>query len=293
METLIKGERSVRTYKFGMTGHQVSVVGQGSWYLDEAHRHEAVAALQCGIDAGMTHLDTAEMYGSGAAEAVVGKAIRGRRDEVFLVSKVLPSNASKAGAIKACERSLRKLGTDRLDVYLLHWRGSVPLEETFEAFEALQQAGKIRAYGVSNFDVSDLEEAWALLGPGKLACNQVLYHLRERAIEHAIIPWCRAHQVAVVGYSPFGHDDFPDTDSSSGSGRTLGAIAERQGATPRQVALAYLTRESGVFAIPKTSRALHAQENAKAMELALTPSDLDQLDAAFPRGPHPDYLPMI
>ena len=221
----------MRTAEFGTTGQQVSVLGQGSWYIDTAGRREAIAALQCGIDAGMTHLDTAEMYGSGAAEAVIGEAIRGRREEVFLVSKVLPSNASKAGTIEACERSLRMLGTDHLDVYLLHWRGQFPLEETFEAFEALQQAGKIRAYGVSNFDVNDLEEAWALLGPGKLACNQVLYHLRERAIEHDIIPWCHAHQVAVVGYSPFGHNNFPDDGTEASE--VLNAIARRHGATGR------------------------------------------------------------
>ena len=281
----------MKTQEFGATGRQVAVLGQGSWYIEDADRREAVAALQRGIDAGMTHLDTAEMYGAGAAEAVVGEAIRGRRDEVFLVSKVLPSNASRTGVIKACERSLGALGTDHLDVYLLHWRGAVPLEETFEAFEALRQAGKIRAFGVSNFDVEDLDEAVAILGPGKLACNQVLYHLRERAIEHAVIPWCRAHQVAVVAYSPFGHGDFPD--EASASGRALRAVAERHGATPRQVALAWLTREAGVFAIPKASSVAHAQENAKAGALDLTPADLGQLDAAFPRGRRPAYLPMI
>jgi diketogulonate reductase-like aldo/keto reductase len=281
----------MKTQEFGATGRQVAVLGQGSWYIEDADRREAVAALQRGIDAGMTHLDTAEMYGSGAAEAVVGEAIRGRRDEVFLVSKVLPSNASRTGVIKACERSLKALGTDHLDVYLLHWRGAVPLEETFEAFEALRQAGKIRAFGVSNFDVEDLDEALAILGPGKLACNQVLYHLRERAIEHAVIPWCRAHQVAVVAYSPFGHGDFPD--EASASGRALRAVAERHGATPRQAALAWLTRKTGVFAIPKASSAAHAQENAKAGALDLTPADIGQLDAAFPRGRRPAYLPMI
>ncbi|CAM5220509.1 NADP-dependent oxidoreductase domain-containing protein OS=Castellaniella defragrans OX=75697 GN=HNR28_001893 PE=4 SV=1 [Castellaniella defragrans] len=281
----------MRTREFGTTGRQVAVLGQGSWYIDEADRQQAVTALQGGIDAGMTHLDTAEMYGSGAAESVVGEAIRGRRDEVFLVSKVLPSNASRAGVVKSCERSLRALGTDHLDVYLLHWRGPVPLEETFEAFGALQRSGKIRAFGVSNFDVEDLEEAWAILGPGKLACNQVLYHLRERAIEHAVIPWCQAHQVAVVAYSPFGHGDFPDARSASG--RTLKAIAEHHGATPRQVALAFLTRDPGLFAIPKASSVTHARENASAAALDLTPAELGQLDAAFPRGPRPGYLPMI
>jgi diketogulonate reductase-like aldo/keto reductase len=234
-------------------------VGQGSWYIDHADRRQAVAALRRGIELGMTHLDTAEMYGSGAAEAVVGEAIRGIRDEVFLVSKVLPSNASRAGVLQACNRSLKALGTDHLDVYLLHWRGAVPLEETFEAFDTLLRAGKIRAFGVSNFDVDDLEEAWAILGPGRLACNQVLYHLQERAIEHAVIPWCQAHQVAVVAYSPFGHDDFPDADSAPG--RVLRDVAARHDATARQVALAFLTRIPGLFAIPKASSVAHAQES--------------------------------
>lgn len=281
----------MKTQEFGATGRQVATLGQGSWYIEHADRRAAVAALQCGIDAGMTHLDTAEMYGSGAAEAVVGEAIRGRRDDVFLVSKVLPSNASRSGVIKACHRSLKALGTDYLDVYLLHWRGAVPLQETFAAFATLQQEGKIRAFGVSNFDVDDLEEAWALLGPGKLACNQVLYHLQERAIEHAVIPWCRAHQVAVVAYSPFGHGEFPDAASTAG--QALGTIAQRHGATPRQVALAYLTREPGLFAIPKASSVAHAQENAGAAAIRLTDADVDALDAAFPRGPQPGYLPMI
>lgn len=281
----------MKTHEFGTTGRQVPVLGQGSWYMDHASRRQAIAALQCGIDAGMTHLDTAEMYGSGAAEAVIGEAIQGRRDEIFLVSKVLPSNASRTGVIKACERSLKALGTDRLDVYLLHWRGSFPLEETFEAFETLRQAGKIRAYGVSNFDVDDLEEAWSILGPGKLACNQVLYHLQERAIEHAVIPWCLAHEVAVVAYSPFGHKDFPDV--ASVPGRTLDRVARRHGATPRQIALAYLTREPGVFAIPKAASVIHVQENARAAALTLDATDLDELDRAFPRGPLPAYLPMI
>lgn len=281
----------MKTRAFGPTGRQVPVLGQGSWYIDAANRPQAVAALQAGMDAGMTHIDTAEMYGSGAAESVVGEAIRGRRDQVFLVSKVLPSNASRQGVVRACERSLKALGTDHLDCYLLHWRGGVPLAETFRAFEDLQAAGKIRSFGVSNFDVDDLEEAWGLLGPGKLACNQVLYHLQERAIEHSVIPWCQAHQVAVVAYSPFGHDDFPDPHTPQG--KVLQQIAQTHGATPRQVALAFLTRIEGLFTIPKASSAAHARENAGADEVTLTPAQLAQLDAAFARGPRPTYLPMI
>ncbi len=194
--------------QFGGTGRMVSVIGQGTWYLDHGDRATAVAALRRGLDLGMTHIDTAEMYGE--AETVVAEAIAGRRDELFLVSKVVPEHASRRGTITACERSLARLKTDRLDCYLLHWRGRYPLADTFAAFEQLQREGKILSWGVSNFDVADLEEAWRVAGPGKLACNQVLYHLEERAIEHAVLPWCERHGVAVVGYSPFGHDSFPD-----------------------------------------------------------------------------------
>src|SRR6201994_4097643 len=199
---------------FGSGGVQVPVIGQGTWYIDRGDRKAAVAALRSGIDLGMTHIDTAEMYGD--AELVVAEAIAGRRDEIFLVSKVLPSNASRRGTITACERSLKRLKTDRLDCYLLHWRGSYALAETVAAFEELVSAGKIRSWGVSNFDSDDLGELLAVAGQGKIACNQVLYHLHERAIEHAVIPWCRQHGVAVVAYSPFGHDDFPPPRSKGG-----------------------------------------------------------------------------
>ena len=198
----------------------------------------------------MTHIDTAEMYGD--AELVVAEAIGGRRDEIFLVSKVLPSNASRRGTITACERSLERLKTDRLDCYLLHWRGSYPLSETVAAFEELVRAGKIRSWGVSNFDSDDLDEMLEVAGEGRIACNQVLYHLQERAIEHAVIPWCEAHGVAVVAYSPFGHNDFPSPRSKAGE--VLQAIANAHGASPRQVALGFLTRDASVFAIPKASR---------------------------------------
>ena len=194
---------------FGSLDAAISVIGQGTWQLDGRNDAGAIAALKRGLDLGMTHIDTAEMYGE--AEPLVARAIEGRRDEVFLVSKVLPSNASRAGTIKACERSLARLKTDRLDCYLLHWRGSYPLEETFAAFEELKQAGKIRSWGVSNFDADDLEEALMIAGQGKIACNQVLYHLDERAIEHAVIPWCEEHEVAVVAYSPFGNGRFPES----------------------------------------------------------------------------------
>lgn len=275
--------------KFGTAGASVSVIGQGTWYLDRGDRAKAVAALRRGLELGMTHIDTAEMYGE--AEPVIAEAIAGRREEVFLVSKVLPSNASRRGTITACERSLKRLKTDRLDCYLLHWRGSHPLAETVAAFEELKRAGKIRAWGVSNFDADDLGEIHAVAGPGSIACNQVLYHLKERAIEHAVIPWCAKHGVAVVAYSPFGHDEFPAPNSAGG--KLLQKIAEAHRATPRQVALAFLVRETAVFAIPKAGRADHAAENAGAGSLTLDEGEIAALDAAFPRGPKPRSLPML
>ncbi|MEW6146907.1 MAG: aldo/keto reductase [Bradyrhizobium sp.] len=279
----------MNTNPFGKTGVSVSVIGQGTWYLDHGDRKRAIAALQRGLDLGMTHIDTAEMYGD--AELVIADAIAGRRDEVFLVSKVLPSNASRRGTIAACERSLKRLRTDRLDCYLLHWRGSYPLEDTVAAFEELVKSGKIKSWGVSNFDADDLDEILDVAGEGRIACNQVLYHLKERAIEHAVIPWCERHGVAVVSYSPFGHDDFPA--SSSKGGAVLARIAEARRATPRQIALGFLTRATTVFAIPKASSAEHAAENAAAGDLVLTKDEIDALDAAFPRGPKPRGLPML
>ncbi|MCK1545038.1 aldo/keto reductase [Bradyrhizobium sp. 147] len=279
----------MKSNPFGTTGANVSVIGQGTWYLDHGDRKRAVAALQRGLDLGMTHIDTAEMYGD--AELVIADAIAGRRDEVFLVSKVLPSNASRRGTITACERSLKRLKTDRLDCYLLHWRGSYSLEDTVAAFEELVKTGKIKSWGVSNFDAEDLEEILEVAGEGRIACNQVLYHLKERAIEHAVIPWCERHDVAVVAYSPFGHDDFPDARSKGGA--VLGRIAEARGVTPRQVALSFLTRATTVFAIPKASSAEHAGENAAAGDLVLTKDEIAALDAAFPRGPKPRSLPML
>ena len=274
---------------FGPLADRVVVVGQGTWQLDGRARRAAVTALRRGLDLGMTHVDTAEMY--GPAEEIIAEAIAGRRDEVFLVSKVLPRNASRRGTIAACERSLRRLETDRLDVYLLHWRGEHPLADTIAAFEDLVAAGKIRAWGVSNFDVGDLEEAYAIASDGRIACNQVLYHLKERAIEHAVLPWCERHNVAVVAYSPFGHNEFPAPHSSGG--KTLARIADAHGATPHQVALAFLTHRTAVFAIPKAAALQHVEDNAGAGKLALSREDLSTLDAAFPRGPAPSSLPMI
>ncbi|HEY3795848.1 MAG TPA: aldo/keto reductase [Bradyrhizobium sp.] len=279
----------LKQQKFGSNGATVPVIGQGTWYIDRGDRRSAVAALRRGIDLGMTHIDTAEMYGD--AEPVVAEAIGGRRDDVFLVSKVLPSNASRRGTITACERSLARLKTDRLDCYLLHWRGSYPLQETVAAFEQLTDSGKIRSWGVSNFDTDDLNEILAVAGKSRIACNQVLYHLQERAIEHAVLPWCRRHGVGLVAYSPFGHSDFPSPRSKPG--QTLQAVSESHGVSPRQVALSFLTRDPSVFAIPKASTPEHAADNAATGELTLNEGEISLLDAAFPRGPKPRGLPML
>jgi diketogulonate reductase-like aldo/keto reductase len=279
----------MRQHQFGLRGPPVPVIGQGTWYIDSGDRATAVAALRRGIDLGMTHIDTAEMYGD--AELVVAEAIAGRRDDIFLVSKVLPSNASRRGTITACDRSLKRLKTDRLDCYLLHWRGSVPLAETVAAFDELVRAGKIRSWGVSNFDTGDLDEMLDVAGSGSIACNQVLYHLQERAIEHAVLPWCEQHGVAVVAYSPFGHDDFPSPRGKPGA--VLQAIADAHRATPRQVALSFLTRRPSVFAIPKASTPDHAAGNAAAGELILSDKEITAIDQAFPRGPKPRGLPML
>jgi diketogulonate reductase-like aldo/keto reductase len=275
--------------RFGPDDRDVSVIGQGTWYIDSGERASAVAALRRGLDLGMNHIDTAEMYGD--AETVVAEAIAGRRDEVFLVSKVLPQNASRSGTVAACERSLARLRTDRLDCYLLHWRGQYPLEDTFAAFEQLRGEGKVLSWGVSNFDEPDLDEALTVAGEGRIACNQVLYHLEQRAIEHAVLPWCEAHRVAVVAYSPLGHGHFPGPRSKGG--RVLREIAVAHDATPHQVALSFLVRHPWLFAIPKASSPDHAAENAGAGDLRLTDAELARIDEAFPRGPRPRQLPML
>jgi diketogulonate reductase-like aldo/keto reductase len=259
--------------------------------MERDGRAKAVAALRAGLDLGVSHIDTAEMYGSGLVEEIVGEAIAGRREKVFLVSKVLPQHASLDGVLRACEGSLSRLRTDRLDVYLLHWRGSLPLEQTIGAFERLVRDGKIRFWGVSNFDLEDLEEALAIAGEGRMSCNQVLYHLEERAIEHEVIPWCKEHGVAVVGYSPFGSGRFPS--ATSRGGRVLAEIARARGITPRQVALAFLVREESVFAIPKSSSVEHARENAGAGDLELSTDEVERIDDAFPLGRRPRSLPSL
>ena len=270
----------MQTRGFGWTGVQVPLIGQGTWKIEADPPAEALAALQAGLDAGMTHVDTAELYGSGKAESLVARAISGRRDQVFLVSKVLPNHASRGGTVQACEASLRRLGTDHLDCYLLHWPGQHPLEDTLAAFEQLVRDGKIRSWGLSNFDVDDLEEALAIAGPRRIACNQVLYHLRARDIEAEVLPWCVEHEVAVVGYSPFGSGDFPQPQSKGG--KVLGEIARTHGVTPHQVALAFLVRDPHVFGIPKSAKVARVRENAAAATLRLSAEDVARLDEAFP-----------
>ncbi|HEY1554632.1 MAG TPA: aldo/keto reductase [Kofleriaceae bacterium] len=258
---------------FGPLGIDVPVIGLGTWNMERDDRKSAVAAIERAIELGLTHVDTAEMYGSGRVESIVAQAITGKRDRVFLVSKVLPRNATFEGTLRACEASLARLGTDHLDVYLLHWREDLPLADTFRAFEQLKQQGKIRAWGVSNFDETDLEDAWR---EGRPACNQVLYHLGERTVEHRVIPWCEEHDVAVVAYSPLGATGgFPRS-------RPLDELAKRVGATPREVALAFLTRRESGFAIPKSSNPAHVDELARQVELDA--AAIAELERAFPLG---------
>lgn len=259
------------------SGEAVNALGQGTWYMggSAGRRADEVWALRLGLDLGMSLIDTAEMYADGGAEEVVGEAMQGRRDEVFVVSKVLPHNASRTGTIAACEASLARLGTDRIDLYLLHWPGSVPLGHTVAAFERLQRDGKIRHWGVSNFDVEDMDALRAVEGGGAVAANQVLYNLSRRGIEHDLMEWCGSHNVALMAYSPIDQ------------GRLLGKsvladIAARHGATPAQVALAFVLTRPGMIVIPKSSTLAHVRENAGAGEVMLDQADLRALDAAFP-----------
>lgn len=276
---------------FGPTGVQVPKIGLGTWYLEQVDDKTAIAAVQAALELGLTHVDTAELYGTGKAESLVGQALEGRRDGVFLVSKIIPSNASRKGTIKHCEQTLKRLRTDHLDCYLIHWPGSYPLEETIEALEELVQSGKTRAWGVSNFDENELAEALAIAGPGRIACNQVLYHLEERSIEHAVLPWCEANGVALVGYTPFGqHRQYPP---SGAAGAVLKQLGDRLGATPRQVALAFLTRRSDLFAIPKSTQLAHLKENADSSQLVLSPEDVASIEKAFPLGRRRSGVPML
>ena len=259
------------------SGEVIPVLGQGTWGMaeDAERRADEIAALRLGLDLGMTLIDTAEMYAGGAAEQLVAKAIAGRRSGAFLVSKVLPNHATRRETIARCEASLRRLETDRLDLYLLHWRGEVPLDETLEAFDALLRAGKIRHWGVSNFDVSDMEELAVLIGGSAVTTNQVLYNLTRRGIEYALLPWCRVRAIPVMAYSPIEQGRLVKD-------RHLRRVAKRQDSTPAKVALAWVLRQDGVVAIPKASRLEHVRENRGALELRLTTTDLAELDRAFP-----------
>lgn len=271
--------------KFGWTGVEVPIIGQGTWMIegDPETESRAIQTLRLGLDLGMSHIDTAEMYGEGHVEELVGETISGRRDEIFLVSKVLPSNASYEGTLKACERSLKRLKTDWLDLYLLHWRGSYPLSETMRAMEKLVAEGLVKYIGVSNFDVEDLMEAEQVLQTEQIACNQVLYNLRDRGIERRLLPYCSKKRIAVMGYAPFGHGNFPSP--SSREGKLLLEIGRIHNRTPKQVALNYLTRHPSTFTIPKTTRAERVKENSGGVEWQLTEDEANKIDRAFPLPP--------
>jgi diketogulonate reductase-like aldo/keto reductase len=259
------------------SGETVPVLGMGTWHLAEnpRRRKDEIAALQLGIDLGMNLIDTAEMYGNGVAELLVGEAIAGRRDEVFLVSKVLPNHASRHDTIAACEGSLRRLRTDRLDMYLLHWRGPIPLEQTVDAFTTLVRAGKIRHWGVSNFDTSDMEELMLVPGGHALATDQVLYNLAHRGIEWDLLPWCRARHIPIMAYSPIEQGRLL-THS------VVRRIATRHAASPAEIALAWVIRQDGVIAIPQAGTPEHVREDHDALDVHLTKEDLRELNEAFP-----------
>jgi len=270
------------------SGDAMPVLGLGTWMMGEHRREKAneVDALKLGLDLGMTLVDTAEMYGDGGAEQVVAEAIAGRRDEVFLVSKVYPHNASRRGAVAACKRSLKRLGTDRLDLYLLHWRGDIPLAETVDAFETLRREGYIRQWGVSNFDLADMEELFALPDGTGCAANQVMYHLGCRGIEWDLLPFCRAHRIALMAYSPIGRGRLLRD-------RRLSALAAELGASPAQLALAWLLRQPGVSAIPKAASKAHVGDNRAAADLSLSASVLKQLERDFPPPSGPSSLAIL
>lgn len=270
------------------SGRSMPALGLGTWHMGEvaSRRRDEITALRLGLDLGMTLVDTAELYADGGTEEVVAEAISGRRDEVFLVSKVLPSNATRSGTVSACERSLRRLRTDRIDLYLLHWGGEVPLAETVGGFEALVRAGKIGGWGVSNLAVAELEELRAVPGGAAVETDQVLYNPSRRGVELDLLPWCSAHRIAVMAYSPIEQGRILRR-------RALQQVAARHGATPAQVALAWVLGHDGVCAIPKASSSAHVEENRRALDLELTPDDLAELDRAFPAPDGPVPLEML
>jgi diketogulonate reductase-like aldo/keto reductase len=270
------------------SGETIPVLGMGTWHLAEGrHPPEVeIEALRTGSDLGMTLVDTAEMYGQGASERLVGQAIAGRRDDVFLVSKVLPHHATASGTVAACEGSLRRLGTDRLDLYLLHWRGAVPLEETVGAFEELKRRGMIRQWGVSNFDLADMTELLDVPGGRAVETDQVLYNLAHRGIEWNLLPWCQQNGLPIMAYSPIGQGQLVDDG-------VLQGIARRHKATAAQIALAWVISHPGVCAVPEAGTPKHVRENAKALEVVLREDDVVELDAAFPPPPHPVPLEVL
>ena len=269
-------------------GEHVPAFGQGTWYMgdDRATRTEEIAALRLGLDLGLTLIDTAEMYGDGRAEQLVAEAIAGRRDEVFLVSKILPNHATRRGTVAACEKSLKRLKTDRIDLYLLHWRGNVPFAETMEALLALQSAGKIRHYGVSNLDFADMQELWAVAGGATVATNQLLYNLTRRGIEWDLLPWLRERRIPVMAYSPLEQARLVKNPQ-------LAAFARRLGMTPAQAALAWLLANDDVIVIPKCGRRERLQENFGALHRSLTAPQLAELDRLFPPPTGPRPLEML
>jgi diketogulonate reductase-like aldo/keto reductase len=271
-----------------MGGQAVPVLGQGTWNIGDsaASRAAEISALRRGIECGMTLIDTAEMYGSGRSEILVGEAIDSLRERVYIVSKVLPSNASFDGTVRACESSLKRLRTDALDLYLLHWRGRHPLQETVRAFESLAQQGKIRAWGVSNFDVDDMEELFTTHGGTACAANQVLYNPEHRSIEHSLLPWCRQNGVTVIAYSPVGQE------GRLLSSAALRGVAQRHSVSPAQVALAWCLRQP-LMAIPKAGSVSHVEENAAAAGLELSAEDLAAIDKAYPPPKRKQRLDML
>jgi diketogulonate reductase-like aldo/keto reductase len=272
------------------SGAAVSRLGQGAWQIgeDRRKRAEELLALNVGLDLGLNLIDTAEMYGGGRSEELVAEVLTGRRGEVYVVSKVLPENASRGGTISACERSLKRLKTDYLDLYLLHWRGSVPLDETLAAFTTLRERGSIRHFGVSNFDRADLDESASLPGGTDIATNQVLYNLEQRGIEFELMPWCRERRIPLMAYSPLGSDSRRLRTHPA-----LKTVAAKLGATPARVALAWVLRQPEVVAIPKASSEAHVRDNHAALELELGADDLAELDRAFPPPQRPTPLAMI
>jgi diketogulonate reductase-like aldo/keto reductase len=281
----------VQKRRFGSLDVDVPIVGLGTWQMERDDREQCIRAIRRAIDLGMTHIDTAELYGRGRVEEIVGEALAGYRNDVFLASKVHPDHATYAGTLLACEKSLRRLRTDRLDLYLLHWRGTLPLEETFRAFEALRGEGKIRSWGVSNFDVTDLEESIQIVGEGKIASNKVLYHLEERNAEHLLQIFCQRHRIAFVGYSPLGSGAFPGPDTKGGS--LLEAIATDLGVSGRAIAIAFLIRRPGTFTIPKSGSSRHVADLVLGGALELTPEHVRAIDEAFPLLPPKSELPVI